>query len=433
MERELTPKQQTSEAIRQAESILILTGQHPSVDQVAAATALSAILRKFGKKATAVITDPAPAAAQFLPLKTVSTELDGLRDFIVSLDMTRTQVDKVKYTIEDNRLNVHITPFSGGFTNRDASFSHGDYHFDLVIILGVATHARIDRVYAQNLQLLHQIPLVNIDFHRSNEQYGAINLIEPNAASLGEILVALSESLQPGLIDTSIATTVLAGIMAATDRFTATHTTSKALTVAAQMMAMGADQQQVVKGLYRSAPRKSEGSSQPQPKTSTDSQNRAQTNPQPIKTLLRAEVIRPRSNAEQSVVAISEPINPVEAMPIEQAAAIEDEPYIPNDNNTSSDRVSYEAQPLNDQPSASASTISSPKFDIPADDIESETDELLQPEEIKSEDINETPMTSMLEPLINQAASPRPSNSSQNRPRKAQNPTNNPVFADRLN
>src|SRR4029077_17320025 len=95
-------------------------------------------------------------------------------------------------------------------------------------------------------------PLVNLDFHRSNEGYGAVNLIEPNASSLCEMLVALSESLQSGIIDAEIATTLLMGIVASTDRFTAAHTTSKSLTVAAQMMAAGARQQAVVKALYRS-------------------------------------------------------------------------------------------------------------------------------------------------------------------------------------
>ncbi|QQR52959.1 hypothetical protein IPG36_02510 [bacterium] len=59
---DLTPKQQTSEAIRQAENILIITGQRPSVDQTVSVLALTMILRKFGKQATAVVTDQLPSA-----------------------------------------------------------------------------------------------------------------------------------------------------------------------------------------------------------------------------------------------------------------------------------------------------------------------------------------------------------------------------------
>lgn len=247
---ELTPKQQTSEAIRQAETILITTGQHPTVDQIAATLALAAILRKFGKKVSAIISDPLPGPAQFLDTAGLDKSLSGLRDFVLKLDVTKAEVDKLRYEVEGGKLNIYITPFKGGFAPSDVTFGYGDYHFDLAIVLGVASRSRIDRVYAENSSLFGAIPLVNIDFHRTNENYGAINLIEPTASSLCEILVALSESLQAGMIDSEIATVMLAGLMASTDRFTASHTTSKSLTVAAQMMAAGAKQGVVVRGLF---------------------------------------------------------------------------------------------------------------------------------------------------------------------------------------
>jgi hypothetical protein len=45
------------------------------------------------------------------------------------------------------------------------------------------------------------------------------------------------------LLDASIATSLLTGIVAQTDRFSNTHTTSRVMTTAAQLMAAGADQQ----------------------------------------------------------------------------------------------------------------------------------------------------------------------------------------------
>ena len=251
MQQDLTPKQQTSEAIRQAETILITTGQHPSVDQVTAVLSLAAVLRKFGKKVSVVISDPLPAQVQFLDSSMVSQSLSGLRDFIIKVDLKKAEVDKLRYEVEDGKLNVFVSPFQGGFDQSDVSFGYGDYHFDLAIVLGVPTHARIDRVYADNQSLFNTIPVLNLDYHRSNENFGAVNLIEGTASSLCEILVALSESLQTGLIDADIATIMLTGLISSTDRFTASHTTSKSMTVAAQLMAAGARQQAIIKGLYR--------------------------------------------------------------------------------------------------------------------------------------------------------------------------------------
>lgn len=247
---DLTPKQQASEAIRQAQAILIVTGQRPNVDQVASMVAVSLILRKFGKKVTAVVTDQMPGSVSLITQGQIERNLAGNRDFIVRVDMAHAEVDKLKYTIENGKLNIAITPFNGGFSQQDVSFGHGEYHYDLIIAMGVVSRHKLDRVFEQNAGLLQSTPILNMDFHRINESYGAINLVDTNAATLSEMLISLSESLQPGMLDEPIATAMLTGIIAATDRFSAPHTTAKSMTVAAQLMAAGAKQQQIIKSLY---------------------------------------------------------------------------------------------------------------------------------------------------------------------------------------
>ncbi|HSX41047.1 MAG TPA: DHH family phosphoesterase [Candidatus Saccharimonadales bacterium] len=444
MDRELTPKQQTSEAIRQAESILILTGQHPSVDQVASTIALSAILHKFGKKTTAVITDDLPAGVKFLPTDLIEPKLDGLRDFIMQVDLSRSEVDKIKYTIENNKLNVHVTPFSGGFRNSDVSFAYGDFHFDLVIVLGVASYSRVDRVLAQNQQVLTNVPIINIDFHRSNEQYGAINLVETTAASLSEILIALSESLQTGLVDGPIATAMLAGIIASTDRFTAAHTTPKALTVAAQMMAMGADQQQVIRGLYRD--NKSQKSDKPQQheakkEAPKQEMRRSEATPEPVK---QAEPVTEVISQVPEIAPVPEPItNPVTR---EHSAAISE---IASSQVLRNDEASSVAEPV--------AELQFPEVDQRETAVvstEPVMEQLLPPTHIEMDDEPETPqvhpeqiaLSDDPEPLINDAPAeesasrqtkvrnPLESPTSEGRivQRKASNPANNPLFAMRL-
>ena len=251
MNQDLTPKQQTSEAIRQADNILIITGQHPNIDQVSSTIALAGVLRKFGKKVTALVSDSLPQQVTFLGTGELDRSLSGSRDFILKIDLKRATVDKLKYEVEDDKLNIYLTPMQGGFTPGDVKFDYGAYRYDLVIVLGVPTRARIDRIFSDNSELFKNLPIVNLDFHRSNELYGAINLIEPTASSLSEILVALAESLQNGIVDEQIATALLTGLMSSTDRFTATHTTAKSLTVAAQLMAAGAKQPNIVKALFK--------------------------------------------------------------------------------------------------------------------------------------------------------------------------------------
>lgn len=437
MERELTPKQQTSESIRQAESILLLTSQNPTVDQVAGMVALSSVLKKFGKKVSAVISGDIPSNAKFLPIDGIESQLGGLRDFIVGVDLSHAEVDKVKYTIDDGKLNLFVTPFSGGFREQDVSYSYGDYHYDIVIVLGVSSFSKIDRIYHQNESLLEDIPLINIDFHRSNELYGAVNLVEPNAPGLGEILVALSESLQTGMIDSQIATTILAGIMASTDRFTSVNTTSKAMTVAAQMMASGADQKMVVKGLYSS---KQPQRDQPQP------QPQSQAAPQPAS---RQPSVQPAPLAQRPASPPVQPSQPSQPNQKQSQPKMQAEVYrnagLELGGTIKERAVFVPAEPAEAQ-SIDASDIKTPNLethsfetDGPAvTDPDESQQSIARPSVINLETAirQAEPAIELPEPLINDESSSRPSESpqpSQAQPsQKRTNPTNNPIFANKL-
>ena len=454
MDKELTPKQQTSEAIRQAETILIMTGQHPSVDQAASAIALTKILRKFGKKVTAVVSDEVPAGVKFLDTKELERTMGGLRDFVVQVDLSRAEVDKLKYTIEEGKLNIHITPFSGGFNGRDVTFTHGDYQFDVVIVLGVASYARIDKVYAQNAEVLRKIPLINIDHHRANEQYGAINLVEPTAACLGEILIALSESLQGGLIDEKIATTMLTGIMSATDRFTANHTTSKTMTVAAQMMAMGADQQTVVRGLYRDKskpqqPRLERSEKQDLPQQAPVKPKQPET--RPVEQAVRETV----QEKPQEPAAAPAPIQPFEAFLAERGINASE---VASPAPAETVQPLAEPKPLEQTPPPVAQVTPEPPTNIPpppkvtdfmppAQSVQQDSPSEPKPEPAPQKSAPEpqssdTAMEDLLppqhielsepEPLINDTSDEKKRSDRDNKPPKGPNPTNNPVFAQRL-
>ncbi len=286
MEQTVNPKQQASEAIKQAETILVTAGHRPTPDQAAAVLAMMLILRKLGKRVNAVISDQLPHKLNFLALDQLEKQLGGSRDFIIRLGLSKAEIDKLRYTIEDGKLNLFITPFSGSFDKGDVTFDHGQYNYDLAIVLGVPARDRIDKVISAHPEFTAKVPMINIDFHRSNENFAAVNLIDGQAASLCEILAALAESLQVSL-DEEIATTLLAGLYASTDRFTAPHTTAKSLTLSAQLIAAGADQPKVVKGLF--------GHHEP----ATDHQQQAEKNQQELKKL--AELKNPEPQKKEQL------------------------------------------------------------------------------------------------------------------------------------
>ena len=247
MQTELTPKQQASELIKQAQNVLILTGREPNNDQLSAAIAVQRVLNKLQKQASVVITDKLPKSAELYDTQFISKEIAGVRDFIMSVDMHSVVVDKLKYNVENDKLNVTITPLNGNFAAKDVSFEQGPYKFDLVIVLGVAQIDKMDKIVEQNPTIFDGLHLINIDYHRINEEFGSVNYVDQNCSSVCEMLISLFESLEQGIIDESIATALFTGITSATHNFTTPDTTAKAMTVAAQMLAAGAKQQQIVK------------------------------------------------------------------------------------------------------------------------------------------------------------------------------------------
>lgn len=256
---ELTPKQQALERIKGAEKILLLTHKQPDGDALGSLLALGTALKKMNKTVTSIISEPVPASFQFLPhISTLETNVSGGADFIISIDTTNTGFEKMGYKRDDvnNRILIVITPDHGTIRQEDVRFEPNGYDVDLIITLDCNTIDRVGDFYNHHTSLFYETPLVNIDHHADNEQFGAVNWVDVTATSTSEILVSLLEALgrDTALIDADVATCLLTGIITDTGSFKNTNTTPKSLTVAAQLVAAGARQQEIVHHLYKIKP-----------------------------------------------------------------------------------------------------------------------------------------------------------------------------------
>jgi phosphoesterase RecJ-like protein len=253
---ELSAKQQTVELIRASQNFLLLTHVNPDGDALGSLLALQMILTKLGKNATAVCSEPIPGAFQYLPGKEhLSDSFSGTKDFVITVDTRETKIDKLGYKNlpEENKLNIVITPVSGTFKPEDISSSHGQFKYDLVIVLDSPDLERLGLIYDQNTELFYETPVVNIDHHAGNDYFGKINWVDLTATSTAEILVALVESLsrEKPLLDVDVATALLTGIIVDTGSFQNANTTPKSFTVAAQLVAAGAKQQEIIKWVFK--------------------------------------------------------------------------------------------------------------------------------------------------------------------------------------
>ena len=254
---DIKAKQQVVEKIKEASKILVTVSNSPSVDALSAALGLTLLFDKQEKYATAIFSGETPPAIAFLePEKTFDETTDSLRDFIIALN--KEKADHLRYKVEGDSVKIFITPYKTTISKDDLEFSQGDYNVELVIALGVDNQDNLDKAMEDHGQILHDATVITVSAGDQTSDLGGIDWHDANASSLSEMIAGLAEALKEDkkkpLIDAPIATALLTGIVAQTDRFSNEHTTSKAMTVAAQLMTAGADQQLIATELQTAAP-----------------------------------------------------------------------------------------------------------------------------------------------------------------------------------
>lgn len=255
---EIKAKQQIVEKIKESEKILITVSDNPSVDALSAALALTMVLDKQEKYATAIYSGETPPAIAFLePEKTFDDTTDSLRDFIIALNKEKADHLRMpKPEPGDDMVRIYVTPYKSTITQDDLEFSQGDYNVELVIALGVDNQEHLDKALENHGQILHDAAIITMTAGEQSSDLGGIDWHDSGSSSLSEMVAGLAEALKEDrkkpLIDAPIATALLTGIVAETDRFSNEHTTSKAMTVAASLMAAGADQRLIASELQAS-------------------------------------------------------------------------------------------------------------------------------------------------------------------------------------
>ncbi len=240
-------KQQVVDTLVASKNVLVTVGINPSVDELASALALTMLLNKASKHVTAVFSGKVPSAMEFLdPEKTFEDSVDSLRDFIIALD--KEKADKLRYKVEDDVVKIFITPYQTVITEKDLEFSQGDFNVDAIVALGVRKREALDAAILANGRILHDAEVITITAGPKSD-LGSIDWNEPEASSIAEMLVRVSEQLGPDLIDEQIGTALLTGIVAETNRFSNEKTSPSVMTIAAQLMASGANQQLVATNL----------------------------------------------------------------------------------------------------------------------------------------------------------------------------------------
>lgn len=190
--------------IAASSSFLVSSHEGPDGDAVGSSLALATYLLKLGKDVTVFFKDPVPDLYAFLPL-----------------------ADRV----------VHALP---------------DRDFDICFVLDVGEFRRAGE---ELVNFTRVGKFINIDHHLLCDQFGAINLIDAEAAATGVLIHRIIKSAghEP---DYDTALCIYTAVITDTGSFRYSNANQEAFAVAGEMVAHGVNAWFVAEMLYESQPRK---------------------------------------------------------------------------------------------------------------------------------------------------------------------------------
>jgi len=242
--------------IEKSQNILVLSHAKPDADALGASLSFYLAMKELGKQVTVVTNEPTKENMAFLPaISTLQYTLGGSKDFIITLDTSNKSISKIKYNAEEGRVNIIITPKDGVFMANDVTFRAGKNQYDLIVAFDTGNIEYFGSLYDKNVQMFFEVPIINIDHHASNTDYGQLNLVVPTAASTTEILyeylMFLEKKNNKKLISPDVATLLLAGLITDTGSFQHANTSPRALEVAAELLDLGGRQQEIIKNFFK--------------------------------------------------------------------------------------------------------------------------------------------------------------------------------------
>ncbi|GAC1326343.1 MAG: bifunctional oligoribonuclease/PAP phosphatase NrnA [Chloroflexota bacterium] len=187
--------------LQRVQRVVVVAHVNPDADAIGAVLGLSGGLASLGKEVFPALSDTVPDYARFLEAT------DGIRPSLPSQEV------------------------------------------DAFICVDAADIERVGSIYTNNRERFAQTPVLNIDHHRTNPHYGAVNYVDGGASSTSELCYRILQGMNAP-IDSMTATALLFGIVGDTGSFRNGATTPGALETAGALLRLGADNQRVAFQLF---------------------------------------------------------------------------------------------------------------------------------------------------------------------------------------
>jgi nanoRNase/pAp phosphatase (c-di-AMP/oligoRNAs hydrolase) len=180
--------------IKESGEVLICINSKSSLDTYSAAVAFAVYLEDLEKKVSIVV-DQKPTTRYRRIFKKAELEykqkLEKL-NYVVSIDHSGGEVEKVSYDDEGGKFNLYITPSGSGegfdFENVEFNYSGGKY--DMVFVFGARSLNWLGSLYNDNEKVFTNNVIVNINNLKGSQDFGKFKLVDTEIA-VGEIIFQL--------------------------------------------------------------------------------------------------------------------------------------------------------------------------------------------------------------------------------------------------
>lgn len=248
-----TEIQQAIDRITKATTILVTGKRTYSGDSLGSAVALAHALRAAGKTVTLALDGFTPSRTyEYLPLETIVPALTAKRRFIISLQAPAAQVAEAGYETHGDHLDFFVVPQGEAqFSAEQVRTQMQAASFDLIIVTGTSRLESLGALYENNTELFFKTPTINIDHRPHNEEFGQINCVVITALATSEIVFEILQAIDPALIDETVATALLTGLIAQSNSFKVGSLTPNSLRIASLLVEHGGARETIVRHLYQ--------------------------------------------------------------------------------------------------------------------------------------------------------------------------------------
>ncbi|MBI4224852.1 MAG: hypothetical protein HY617_00830 [Candidatus Sungbacteria bacterium] len=233
-----------TELIDQSSSFGILLPEQPDFDTLAAAEALISSIATSQKVAGLLSPAVLPAHTDKIVFPKLAAPTPLLKEFIISVDTSHAPISQLRYEKADdlNRIDIILTPKLLPLDAAQVSFREGTIKCDCLIAIGVPNIEHLSNMADFPPDFFTENKLINIDIGDANMRYGEANIVDASRASRSELVWQMfsNPSDPANRPSADIGTLLLAGILSATQKLTAPHTTADTFAAVSELIRIGA-------------------------------------------------------------------------------------------------------------------------------------------------------------------------------------------------